>query len=305
MSPTISVIVCTFNRPKELRRVLESLVQQSLEQSLFEIIVVDNSTEQRARAVTQLFQSNKNIRYVNEPILGLSHSRNTGVHNARGELVAFIDDDAAADRLWLSNLLSVWNTTRVDCLGGAVDIVLEVEKPAWLADELLFCLGYLSISSKLAELKTGEYLHGVNIAFSKKRLLQCGGFNTALGRRGASLISGEEVAIQKKIRRSGGVCLYEPQALVHHYVSKERLTKDWFRKRLFYEGISLARLRASDEAFPIWKRPLMAVMEFIVALRRLIGWYLSKTKDEKNSFKERCYISRDLGYVVGLLGLGT
>ncbi|MEE8471432.1 MAG: glycosyltransferase family A protein [Dehalococcoidia bacterium] len=94
MSIRVSAIICTHNRSDYLRQAIQSLADQTLPTEQYEVIVVDNGSTDNTRAVVEGFDHIANLRYVYEPILGLSQARNTGWQNARGEYIAFMDDDA-------------------------------------------------------------------------------------------------------------------------------------------------------------------------------------------------------------------
>lgn len=119
----ISVIIPTFNRYKQLERALESCIrQQGVWPDEYEIIVVDNSRDERARAVVDRLIAERLavIRYLSEPRSGISHARNTGVAAASGELVAFLDDDGEADQKWLCILWSTYQQYGADLMWGAL-----------------------------------------------------------------------------------------------------------------------------------------------------------------------------------------
>lgn len=292
MKPKICAIICTYNRPAELRRSIQSLVEQSLPKTIYEVIVVDNSPNKSAYDIVEEFRDVGNVRYIHEPTTGLSRARNTGFKNARGEYIAYLDDDATADKDWLANICAAFAKSEAACVGGKVELVLESERPTWLADELLFCLGKLSCSDDSMILNgTGNFLHGCNMAFRKEVLIKFGGFNTRLGRTGRNLISSEETFLQKKIQDKGGICLYHPNIIVHHHIENVRLTKKWFERRMFSEGVSRARMRIYDEHMSMKKRLSTAAYELLYILK----------SDDQFTFARTCRIRRDLGYIVGLL----
>src|SRR5271168_746976 len=104
---TISVLVCTYNRAQMLGRTIDSVVAQTLPESLgWELIIVDNNSSDQTRQVIEDFRLRypERIRYLFEPQQGISHARNAGIRESRGEILAFIDDDETADTGWLRNL---------------------------------------------------------------------------------------------------------------------------------------------------------------------------------------------------------
>src|SRR3989337_3554689 len=105
MSFVISAIICTHNRVEYLTKAIQSLVDQNIPKSKYEIIVVDNCSTDSTREVVEKFSSKSNIRYIYEPTLGANKARNTGWRNARGKYIAYLDDDAIASPVWLCRIL--------------------------------------------------------------------------------------------------------------------------------------------------------------------------------------------------------
>ena len=239
----LSVVVCTYNRSKQLERALASLIDQTLALQDYEIIVVNNASTDGTRDVAvKLAQAAPNLRYVYEPELGLSNARNSGVREARGEIVAFMDDDAAADKAWLAHVAEVFRRgdTRLGCVGGKVLPVWPRSRPAWLSEPMLGFLGLLDYGDESRPCDfPKEYAIGCNMAFRREFLLSDGQpFDPQLGRRGSNLVGNEEIALQSKVSKQGGIIYYEAKSLVHHFVPEERLTRRWFIRRTFDQGVS-------------------------------------------------------------------
>ena len=100
----ISVVVCTYNRAGMLARAVDSLIQQTLDEASYEIVVLDNASMDNTRAVVQELKHNypaHNISLVADATVGLGYARNTGFEYTQGEYVAFMDDDAYANTDWL------------------------------------------------------------------------------------------------------------------------------------------------------------------------------------------------------------
>lgn len=237
----LSVIVCTYNRCHLLALALSSLASQTLCQEDFEVVVVDNgSQDDTSRVAIEASRSAANLRYVYEPELGLSRARNRGVKEARGEIIAFMDDDARAEPGWAQALVEAFEREprRPLCVGGRVDPIWEKARPKWLPDTALPSLTILDYGEESRALAfPREWLAGCNIAFSRDFLLHTS-FNPNLGRRGANLNSNEEIAVLSELERSGGLILYESTAIVRHLVPASRLRMSWLLRRSFAQGVS-------------------------------------------------------------------
>ena len=128
-APFISVVICTRDRPDQLKNCLRHLSLQEYPQ--FEVIVVDNApTTEAVRALVRVQQGEMAIRYVLEPRPGLSWARNAGVSAASGQIIAFLDDDEEPDRQWLVGLASGFaQGSDIGCVTGTV-LPARLDTPA-------------------------------------------------------------------------------------------------------------------------------------------------------------------------------
>lgn len=133
----ITVIVCTYNRCESLRRTLNSLAQLSAADVSWELVVVDNHSKDDTAEVVRRFVENSTfaIRYVFEINQGLSYARNAGIRAARGEIIAFTDDDVVVDSNWLCELQRTFDQfDQFECItvGGRIFALWTCEKSSWL-----------------------------------------------------------------------------------------------------------------------------------------------------------------------------
>src|SRR3972149_11111049 len=185
----ISVVVCTHNRSESLRETLRSLMLQNYPASDYEIIVVDNRSTDRTKEVVSEFS---HVRYVLEEKMGLSHARNRGIKESRGDVVAFIDDDAKADKSWLSRLVQVYKEEKdAGCVGGRVILDWKCEKPSWWHTDLDEVFNGINYSDSRISLSHPRYPYGTNISFRTDIVEKAGGFRIDLGRIGSRLLAGE------------------------------------------------------------------------------------------------------------------
>ena len=131
----ISICICTFKRPEMLLRTLDSLRQQRTDgRFTYSIVVADNDSAESAKATVQAFAARSGIetKYCVEPTPNIALARNAVVRNARGDYLAFIDDDEFPNADWL---LQMRNACRAHNVAGVLAPVLphfETEPPAWL-----------------------------------------------------------------------------------------------------------------------------------------------------------------------------
>lgn len=301
----ITAIVTTHNRVDYLRKALQGLVQQTLPRDSFEILVVDNaSTDATRKAVQEEFSELTNLRYVFEPTLGLSHARNTGWRSAKGEYIAFLDDDAIPSPQWLEKIVEAFETVepKPGCIGGKIEPIWEAERPNWLADDIALSLTILDWSAVPLFLNEDQWLAGANIVFPKFLLERFGGFNTSLGRKGTNLISNEEVLLVRKIKKEGYRVYYHPEIAVRHHILAARLNKQWFFSRYYWQGVSDAMVYSHLE-LPTpasrWRTAVRQLTKLLLSPKTLFT--LVSSTDSPECFAAKCHTLSALGYIRGLM----
>ena len=257
-SLALSVVVCTHNRPHDLRRCLDALA--ALKDPV-EIIVVDSASEPDCRLLVQdMAQKIPHLRYIREDRPGLSLARNRGVAEANGRFVAFIDDDAAPRSDWARRVVEAFAADQaIGCVGGACIARFEVQgqRPPWLSDRLLQFAGITNFGETPREARSSsEWPFGANIAFRSTALPSSVPFAEELGRYGEKLLSGEEYALIETVRALGWKVWLEPRAVVEHTVHLERCESRYYWRRLWWAGVTRARSRHA--VFSIALRLLVA-----------------------------------------------
>jgi glucosyl-dolichyl phosphate glucuronosyltransferase len=241
----ISVILCTYNRFRTLGATIQSVVEQEVVQSSgWELVVVDNNSNDATRSVVENFQSlhPERVRYVFEPRQGISYARNTGIREARGKIIAFIDDDETADPNWLQNLTANLGNAEWAGAGGRVLPPPEFRRPRWLASKNPFIQGPMAeFDPDLEAGPLSEPPFGANMAFRKDVFEAHGGFRTDLGRAGASMLSNEDTEFGRRLFAAGRQLRYEPGAITYHPVEETRLRREYFLNWWFNKGRSDAR----------------------------------------------------------------
>ena len=228
--PHISCIVCTYNRQDFILECLEALSHQSLAPEFFEVIAVDNrSNDHTAELIQGFIRAHPALRmtYVFEYYQGLSHARNAGARVAKSDILIYIDDDAIANSQLLEEILRVFEKyPSAGCVGGRIDLALPREIPWWYSNALA---GYFSgfelqttTTMKISEIWQLPY--GANFSVAKKALLQVGGFSVHLGRKGNDFSGGEETELAYRIAAQGYDLYYHPFAIVTHHIKKDRVT---------------------------------------------------------------------------------
>ncbi|MFC1420353.1 glycosyltransferase family 2 protein [Streptacidiphilus cavernicola] len=235
----LSVVVCayTLDRWQDLSAAIRSVQAQRTPVGEL-LLVVDHCPELAARARARF----TGVRVVgNRERQGLSGARNTGVAEAGGAVVAFLDDDAVAEPDWSGRLLDGYRDPRVLGVGGLVLPWWETGRPDWFPPEFDWVVGccYRGMAEQRSPVRN---FIGANMSFRRAAVLAAGGFRTDLGRVGTRPLGCEEteLCLRMTARDPGGVLLYEPAAVVRHHVPAARTRWSYFRSRCYAEGLSKA-----------------------------------------------------------------
>lgn len=228
--PSLTVAVCTKDRSERLARCLRSILDVDVPDGVArpDILVVDNApSDRRTREVVEGLPG---VRYAVEPRPGLDFARNRALHEASGELVAYLDDDVVVDGGWLGGLAEAWGEN--PDAGAFTGLVLPfaLETPAQIlfeenggfrrgVDKLRF-YGQTRPGVSLYPVGAGEFGAGANMAFRRDVLLALGGFDDALD-TGGPLPGGGDLDIFYRVVRAGYALVYEPAYLVFHEHRRE------------------------------------------------------------------------------------
>lgn len=239
-TPQISAIICTHNRDTYLGAAIDSLLTQDFPN--FEVVVVDNASSDRTKEVVESRLSDPRLKYIYEPVTGLSVARNTGATHSQSEILAYLDDDAIATPHWLSVLYAAYQENpQLAIAGGKVTLIWPegVTPPPWLSGNLAGNLGAYDLGETPIPIENpGLTPRGLNYSIRRSFLEQIGGFDPNLGRIGKKLLSNEELMMTELALKLGWQVTYLPNALVAHNVAPERVNRRWFLNRSWWQGIS-------------------------------------------------------------------
>ncbi|MFG3051631.1 glycosyltransferase family 2 protein [Kitasatospora sp. NPDC048239] len=222
-APLVSVIVCTRGRPTLLGDSLSALLRTDYPAA--EFLVVDNAPEDDATERLVRTLAPGRLRYLREPVPGLSRARNRGLSAARGEFVAFTDDDALADPGWVSALATAFRTDRrISCVTGlVVPAELDTEAQAVFERYCGFGKGFTARDwslranrrDPLFPFAAGRFGTGANMAFRTSVIRGIGGFDPATG-AGTPTRGGEDLLAFLRVLVAGHTLGYRPDAVVWH-----------------------------------------------------------------------------------------
>lgn len=273
---SISVIICAYadERWPKLVEAVRSLQKQAVPAK--EIIVVIDHNQKLLERAHASFSAIQVI--PNREQRGLSGARNSGVAAASGALLAFLDDDAAAEPDWLQSMQAAFVDSAVLGVGTAVVPDWQTGEPSWFPTEFQWVVGctYLGMPRVNAPIRNPV---GASMCIRQEVFQQVGGFRNGIGRVGTLPIGCEETELCIRARHHWPerFFLYLPQAQVSHYVPGERATWRYFAKRCYAEGISKAAIArfvgakdslSSERSYTLQTLPVGILRNLSAVLRR-------------------------------------
>jgi GT2 family glycosyltransferase len=232
---TVSIIICTLDRPLELKNCLTALANQDTTIS-YEVIVADNNPNSN---LTPLIVSDYKVRYVTEDRRGSSYARNAGIKASQGQLIVCLDDDVIVSPNWLDNLVKPFENPEVACVTGLVlPESLEAESARLFEEYGGLGRGLESkkfdktvFKKKIGIIPTWQIGATASAAF-RFSIFQnpaIGPFNETLG-AGVATGCSEDTYLFYKILKAGYTCVYEPRAVVYH---KHRQNLEELNRQIF------------------------------------------------------------------------
>jgi succinoglycan biosynthesis protein ExoM len=227
--PEISVCICAFRRPDDLRNLLESLLKQVSSTPAYELVVIDNDSAMTSAPIIEEFtNSGLRIHYAVEPVQNISRARNRSISASAGKLIAIIDDDEIAEENWLAELYKGMIGYHADAVFGPVYPRFREMPPAWIVDGGFF---------DYAPLETGqpvplETARTSNVMIKRSSLPDANKiFDEKLG-----LSGGEDTDLFRRMGEQGARMIAVRTAVVHENIAAHRTTMKWLSRRWFHYG---------------------------------------------------------------------
>jgi len=228
--PTVSVVICSYTEDRwpQLQRAVASVDTQT--SPPIEIIVCIDHNDKLLTMSEEYFAAERPVGAVPLIVVAnkyegrLGSARNTGVELAAGEVVAFLDDDAAAVADWLYRLIAPYDDQQVGAVGGAPLPVFERGFPRWFPREFYWVFGcaYRGLPDRRAPL---AHLIGANMSARRSILQEIGGFHSD---------NHDDMDMCHRVAFAGYEVIYEPLAAVHHSVPASRTTWRYFWRRCYF-----------------------------------------------------------------------
>ena len=234
--PKLSIILPTYNRARDLRRAVAALLRQDAPPRTYEVIVVDNNSCDGTAEALQAIQDCR-VRIIHETRQGLSYARNAGLAAARGDIVAFTDDDVEVAPDWVSTIVSTLDRRPdVDGIGGRVLPAWEGQRPEWLtrAHWAPLALQDHGDQKRVFDARSPIGLVGANLVLRKAVFERTGPFSVSVQRVEDGIGSTEDHEFLMRLYAAGGRMLYVPRLLVLARVQPDRCRREYHRR--WHEG---------------------------------------------------------------------
>ena len=236
--PAVSVIVCTRDRPDEVRECVEACVAHGVLAG-GELVVVDNGAQPLRCELSE------GVRLVREPVAGLSRARNAGAAAARNDVLVYLDDDARPAPGWIESLRDAFTDPGVAIAGGPIHALWPPERPAgWPPAGMESFFSVLSLGDADLDFPGRAEVFGANWAIRREALAAAGGFDVRFGAGEGGALGGEEFLAATHVDRLGlGAGRYVAAAAVGHRIEPDRIDESYILLRAFRNGVETERYR--------------------------------------------------------------
>lgn len=251
MPDGVSVIVCCYNSVSRIGETLRHLAQQKISAPLpWEIIIVDNgsndATAQVAMDYWKKFDSTINLSVVNEPILGLTHARASGMKAAKYDVIIFCDDDNWLSEQYVEKAYAVMmQNSMVAVVGGQGIAVTDGELPEWFEQYKRYYACYPQAAQTGQVTGPSAFLYGAGMAVRKSVINEVytrGVTFLLTDRTGNSLASGGDTELCYLVRLLGYQLWYDDRLTFKHYMPQQRLTCEYLSKLVIGIGYSSMKI---------------------------------------------------------------
>ena len=282
----LSVIIPTRNRASLLLATLESILHQTYDQKLFEVIVCDNNSTDNIAEIAHYFTDKfQHFRYIKTLEPGLHIGRNKGFQEAKGEILVYIDDDIEAFPEWLETINDVFKEKDVVLVGGKnlpkweiapPDWALEMWKPNNDGDRMTGSFSIIDLGNQIKEINP-YYVFGCNFSIRKNIIAETQGFHPdGMPQEIIEYRGDGESYVSGYIKQRGYKTIYHPQASVYHLVTKERLTIEYLWKRGFNQGVSDSFTSIRNPKIPSHKKVINLKLILKGVLRSMFKFFKNK-----------------------------
>lgn len=273
----ISAVICSYNRARFIKEAVESIFNQDFDRASYEVIVVDNNSTDGTIDVLAAYKAahpDYNFSYHTETRQGVAFTRTRCAEEAKGEIVAYLDDDSTAQPGWLQGIVSFFDSHPATwSVGGKIVPRFLTGIPDWYSRYFFGLVGNFDQGPNVKRLTGARYPCGANMAFRKKVFDEVGYFNTELGRKGNGLLANEEKDIYLRILAAGHEVHYLPGVWVLHSVESNKFDKNYVRRHSMGIGGG-ERLRLKGQTGALAMKFVEYVLKWGYAVAYGVGFLL-------------------------------
>jgi len=285
---------------------VDSLLNQT--HTDLEIIIVVDGNEELYEKVANVYDAQEKIKVLaTRENIGVSGARNTGIRAARGDFIAFMDDDAIAEERWVENLVDAYQKLDAIAVGGRILPIWLSKQPDYFPEELGWLVGVTHEGFAQEKVVEVRNTFGPNISFKREVFEKIGLFWEKLGfaKRGTSYLQGEEAEFTLRMKsKLGKGVIYNPEAVVYHKIPASKTEPRTLLRRAFHQGYSkalLKRLNLSSEALTTERSYLKDLLFKYIPrrIKRIFSASNSVMELKKLSVLIASVLSVGLGFVYG------
>jgi len=246
----VTLIVCTFNRARDLHELLETaVVQETGGEFTYEVLVVDNNSTDETREVVEHFISAgpASVRYLFEAKQGKSHALNTGLKAAQGHIYTIVDDDFILPSSWVLNIYRAFRLhPEVSFIGGKVLPLWQEDPPPWLTREHWSAIAMADYGEEEFYTDADHQICLLACSFRTADVKAAGGYRPELGVTSGQIGGTEDIDLLQRLWQSGRKGIYLPHIWFHHKVTADRGTKQYHRRWHQEHGVFYAVMREKE-----------------------------------------------------------
>lgn len=290
----LTIAVCTYNGANRFPEILEKLRQQTKIESIkWEILLVDNNSKDNTAQVFQEYQQTWNLniplRYIFEPEQGLAFARNKAKNEAKGKLIAFLDDDNIPYKNWVAEVHDFAKKhPQAGAFNGKVHGLFETPPPENLQPILPF-LAIVDRGSKPLLYPPHKKLlpPGAGLVIRKQAWLETVPEKLKLhGRINGNLLSGEDLELLSYIQQRKWEIWYNPAMEIDHKIPTKRLQRDYLISMI--KGIGLSRYVTRMLSLKPWQKPLIYPLYMLNDIYRIVLVLLKYKTQIKSDIVASC-----------------
>lgn len=295
-----SIIIPTINSAQSISHTIEAWVNQALDRTKYEIIIVGNNCKDETKQIQDIFHFSRcKLNYLFEKVPGATNARHRGAKEAKGDILVFADDDGIVNPGCLEEILKVYEQNpNAEAVACKIDVQWDGEEPDWISP-YKFMLGQLDYGDEVSY-STKYWMNGGLMSVKKETFERLGGFNPDL--IGEHLIGDGDTGFVRKLHDEGILIGWAPKAHMYHMqqVAKHGSIKG-IARHFYNNGIANSYALYRKEDFHFSPRVIRYFVLHCLLLIKKIGQYHILHKKDKEHYFSLCSRKGELKFFINLL----